>query len=260
MQQATAGRRGRRPGTAKTGGRVRGTPNAVTRDVRLMIAQFAERKAVDFESWIERTAVKDPAKAATLYLAAIEYHIPRLQRTEVRMAAVRPSEPIKPMTAQEAADAYAQVMSGDLEPGDVDFSHLPKIDAPLPVVSRPFVNEPAFNDIEQGLPSGSPGVRAAAERVEAMRAKAEADNAAHTMRPTRTTQAGQTAARGNSASDAETPMPDSDPTQLEADAPRDAATPSDQPPRAPPPKPEQLERTAANIAAVKAFYRRGHAR
>jgi hypothetical protein len=80
-----------------------------------MIRAFAERKAVDFERWIERTAVREPAKAATLYLAAIEYHIPKLQRTDVRVAlpvfvgeATAITDPI------EAAAAYERIMRGDL--------------------------------------------------------------------------------------------------------------------------------------------------
>lgn len=77
-----------RAGGAKTGGRQKGTPNRATADVRAMIARVAEGKAADFERWLDETArggedrKPDPAKAAELYLKAIEYHIPKLARTE----------------------------------------------------------------------------------------------------------------------------------------------------------------------------------
>ncbi|MEY4760673.1 MAG: hypothetical protein RLZZ200_529 [Pseudomonadota bacterium] len=68
----------------KTGGGSRkGVPNKATTDVRAAIALFAQKNAAKFEQWISRTSRKDPAKAADLYLRAIEYHIPKLQRTEV---------------------------------------------------------------------------------------------------------------------------------------------------------------------------------
>jgi len=67
----------------KTGGRATGTPNKATADVRAMIAKVAEENATAFGRWLARVAKDDPAKAADLYLKAIEYHIPKLARTEV---------------------------------------------------------------------------------------------------------------------------------------------------------------------------------
>lgn len=73
----------------KTGGRVAGTPNKATQDVRQAVAAFAEENASNFAEWINTLAygdgdqVKpDPGKAADLYLKAIEYHIPKLARME----------------------------------------------------------------------------------------------------------------------------------------------------------------------------------
>lgn len=72
-----------------TGGRPKGSPNRATADVRAAIAAFAEGNAHKLQDWLDRVAegsggVKpDPAKAADLYLRAIEYHIPKLARTEV---------------------------------------------------------------------------------------------------------------------------------------------------------------------------------
>lgn len=81
-------------------GRVKGVPNNSTKDTRAAIALIAEEKAPQFKRWLERTAngirepkkkgeksgwlVKpDPGRAAQIYLSAIEYHIPKLARTEI---------------------------------------------------------------------------------------------------------------------------------------------------------------------------------
>lgn len=68
----------------KTGGGSRkGIPNRATQDVRAAIALIAERNIANFEDWLARTAVDNPEKAAALFLAAIEYYIPKLARSEV---------------------------------------------------------------------------------------------------------------------------------------------------------------------------------
>ena len=70
-------------------GRPKGSPNRATADVRAAIAVFAEGNAHKLQDWLDRIADgsdgvrPDPAKAADLYLRAIEYHIPKLARTEV---------------------------------------------------------------------------------------------------------------------------------------------------------------------------------
>jgi hypothetical protein len=74
----------------KRQGRPKGATNKTTKDVRAMVAAFAEKNASKFEDWVNRTAEGDlkngvrpqPDKAAALYLSAIEYHIPKLARTE----------------------------------------------------------------------------------------------------------------------------------------------------------------------------------
>jgi hypothetical protein len=72
-----------------TGGRPKGSPNRATADVRAAIAAFAEGNAYKLQDWLDRIAdgsggnKPDPGKAADLYLRAIEYHIPKLARTEV---------------------------------------------------------------------------------------------------------------------------------------------------------------------------------
>lgn len=70
------------------GGRPKGSPNKATAAVREAIAVFAEGNAHKLQEWLDDVASgaggnrPDPAKAADLYLRAIEYHIPKLARTE----------------------------------------------------------------------------------------------------------------------------------------------------------------------------------
>jgi hypothetical protein len=63
-------------------GRKKGVPNKATADVRAAIARFAEGNVEKLQSWLERVAKKDPARAADIYLRVLEYHVPRLARTE----------------------------------------------------------------------------------------------------------------------------------------------------------------------------------
>lgn len=70
------------PRPAKAGRRP-GSPNKLTADVRTTIKLIAERKILEVEGWLERVAKKDPAKAMDLYTKMIEFHVPKLQRTEM---------------------------------------------------------------------------------------------------------------------------------------------------------------------------------
>ena len=90
------GNKGKKPGQIGTGkpgpGRKAGVPNKATGKVREMIALVADDLAGDFKAWLlltasgdeERGLKPDPKGAADLYLKAIEYHIPKLSRTEVK--------------------------------------------------------------------------------------------------------------------------------------------------------------------------------
>tara|TARA_R110000787_G_scaffold99632_2_gene204270 strand:+ start:1246 stop:1521 length:276 start_codon:yes stop_codon:yes gene_type:complete len=69
-------------GTPKTGGRKAGVGNKITVEVREAIALIAQRNVGNFEKWLGAVAVDDPGKAADLFLKAIEYHIPKLARSE----------------------------------------------------------------------------------------------------------------------------------------------------------------------------------
>jgi len=64
-------------------GRVRGVPNRITADVRAAIAAFAEANVGKLQAWLDRIAKKDPVRAADLFVRVLEYHVPKLARTEL---------------------------------------------------------------------------------------------------------------------------------------------------------------------------------
>lgn len=61
-------------------GRPKGSVNRATRDVRAAIAAFAEANVDKLTEWLND--IPEPAKRLELYLRALEYHIPKLGRTE----------------------------------------------------------------------------------------------------------------------------------------------------------------------------------
>lgn len=89
----------------KTGGRTKGEPNKATADARAAIALFVNRNAPRLQGWLDAIAdgvegppekdeetgneVKtyliepDPQKAFELFQSVIEYHVPKLARSEV---------------------------------------------------------------------------------------------------------------------------------------------------------------------------------
>lgn len=118
----------------KTGGRQRGTPNCVTADVRQAIAIFAEENVHKLQEWLDRIAEGDPAKAADLYVRLLEYHVPKLARSEIAVHAVNSTTPrslrdlsiaeLDAIASGTADDARVRAMLGlpapAVAPGDID--------------------------------------------------------------------------------------------------------------------------------------------
>ncbi len=75
----------------KTGGRAPGTPNKATTEARQAIALFVDQNAHRLSEWLDAVANGDPendvkpnpAKAFELFQSVVEYHIPKLARTEM---------------------------------------------------------------------------------------------------------------------------------------------------------------------------------
>ena len=72
-----------------TGGRPKGSPNKATADARAAIAAFVDGNAHRLTQWLDQVAngygdVKaNPAKAFEMFQSVVEYHVPKLARTEV---------------------------------------------------------------------------------------------------------------------------------------------------------------------------------
>ena len=64
----------------KTGGRVAGTPNKTTAEIKEAIGVFISHNADKLNDWIAE--IDDPAKRIDLYFKAMEYAVPKLARTE----------------------------------------------------------------------------------------------------------------------------------------------------------------------------------
>lgn len=74
------------PGTSKrrkTGGRLKGTPNKVTRDIRAALRDLAEGNAGRVQDWLDRVAADDPAEAVRLWLALLRFVTPTLQAAAI---------------------------------------------------------------------------------------------------------------------------------------------------------------------------------
>ena len=75
----------------KYGGRAAGVPNKLTAQAREAIALFVDDNAPRLAQWLDAVANGDPAndvkpnpaKAFELFQSVIEYHVPKLARTEV---------------------------------------------------------------------------------------------------------------------------------------------------------------------------------
>lgn len=71
--------KGKKPGP----GRPKGLPNKQTLLAREAIAQFVDGNAHRLSGWLDRIAETNPGKAFELFQSVVEYHVPKLNRTEV---------------------------------------------------------------------------------------------------------------------------------------------------------------------------------
>jgi hypothetical protein len=83
-------------GTKGRSGRTAGTPNRATREARQAIASFVDGNADRLQEWLDAVAEgvrsedtgdyivpPNPEKAFSLFQSIIEYHVPKLARTEL---------------------------------------------------------------------------------------------------------------------------------------------------------------------------------
>lgn len=73
-------RGGKQPGA----GRPPNTPNKATVNARAAIADFVDGNAERLVGWLDRMAEDNPKAAFDSFMSVVEYHIPKLARTEVQ--------------------------------------------------------------------------------------------------------------------------------------------------------------------------------
>lgn len=65
-------------------GRPKGIPNKATMMAREAIADFVDGNADRLTGWLDQIAVDNPKAAFECFMSVVEYHIPKLQRTELK--------------------------------------------------------------------------------------------------------------------------------------------------------------------------------
>ena len=77
---------GRPKGSPRVGGRLPGTPNKATVNAREAIAKFVDTNAARLQGWLDQIAAdpkQGPKAAFECVKDLIEYHVPKLARTEI---------------------------------------------------------------------------------------------------------------------------------------------------------------------------------
>lgn len=79
-ENSTSFKKGRKPGP----GRPKGLPNKSTQAAREAIARFVDGNADRLQGWLEEIAQEKGAEAAfRCFTDLVEYHVPKLARTEL---------------------------------------------------------------------------------------------------------------------------------------------------------------------------------
>ena len=78
-------------GRNKTGGKVKGTQNKATKDIKEAYRKLIEDNLDNLTAWLETIAAKDPEKAIKIIADLSEYIIPKLARTDLTSG----DEPLK---------------------------------------------------------------------------------------------------------------------------------------------------------------------
>jgi nitrogen-specific signal transduction histidine kinase len=98
-------RGGKRPGA----GRKPGSPNRAARNARAAIARFIDANVDRLQGWLDRIAEEQgPLAAAKLFVDLVEYHVPKLARTEIANA---DSKPFKVDATISPVEAYARAIN-----------------------------------------------------------------------------------------------------------------------------------------------------
>ena len=96
-------------GCEKVGGRIKGTPNKATQNAREAIASFVEGNVDRLNGWLDSIAADDPKAAFNCFMDVVEYHIPKLARTELTG---KDGNAIEHKITQSDAEIIAEFMKG----------------------------------------------------------------------------------------------------------------------------------------------------
>lgn len=91
-------------------GRPKGSLNKTTRDVREAVSELVQGNIDNLHRWLGQVAKSDPARAFELVLKLMEYHIPKLARTEL---ALGPANEIEDMYELTDAELMAIIVEDD---------------------------------------------------------------------------------------------------------------------------------------------------
>jgi hypothetical protein len=100
-------------GHIKTGGKVKGTPNKDTSEIKLAFKQLIENNLDNLTAWLEQVAEDNPDKALKIIHDLAEYVLPKLARTDLTSSddSMKPQVNIN-VTSKDSAKKVKDFMDG----------------------------------------------------------------------------------------------------------------------------------------------------
>ncbi len=107
-------------------GRPKGTPNKATMKARESIALFVDGNVDKLNLWLDQIAADSPKDAFNCLMSVVEYHIPKLARSELV------GDPEKPIVMKDVSDKILsqiptekleEILNGSQQSEDHDTRH-----------------------------------------------------------------------------------------------------------------------------------------
>lgn len=95
-------------GNTTGAGRKAGMPNKATAQAREAIAAFVDGNADRLTGWLDKIAEENPKDAFSAFMSVVEYHIPKLARTD-NTTTVEVKASLPQLTAEEKAKLRAEI-------------------------------------------------------------------------------------------------------------------------------------------------------